>query len=142
VVHDNLTSAILAIMIPLPALCGLPTREEAQQVLEVSVAQQQAITDGFTSLTKQRREVLAHPPHLEKLGRAHAQRDVELIPSPKNRSNRPEVVYLSNGSKDVDGPAACGQDGQRLPESDDLSDTQATVWTCQVQNPVNGQRPI
>jgi hypothetical protein len=28
----------------LPAFCGAPTREEAQQVLEVSVAQHQAIT--------------------------------------------------------------------------------------------------
>lgn len=44
----------------LPALCGTPTRAEAQQVLEISVAQQQAFTGQLTSLTKQRREVLPH----------------------------------------------------------------------------------
>jgi hypothetical protein len=49
-----------------PALCGLPTEQEAQQVLEVHVQQQQALTDGLASLTKQRREVRAHPHSLEK----------------------------------------------------------------------------
>ena len=32
-----------------------PTPEEAQQVLEITVAQQRALTDGLSSLTKQRR---------------------------------------------------------------------------------------
>ena len=46
------------IALRLPALCGLPTREEAEQVLDVSVARQQEVTGQFISLTKQRREVL------------------------------------------------------------------------------------
>src|SRR5216684_2852577 len=49
----------------LPALCGTPTREEAQQVLEISVAEQQELTSRFISLTKQRREVLPNPEALE-----------------------------------------------------------------------------
>src|SRR6266567_4930095 len=35
-----------------PAFCGMPTREEAEQVLEVSVARQQAFTATFPSLTR------------------------------------------------------------------------------------------
>ena len=45
----------------LPALCGVPTRTEAHQVLKVSVAHQTQLTGGLTSLTKQRREVLSSP---------------------------------------------------------------------------------
>jgi hypothetical protein len=71
----------------LPAFCGRPTREEAQQVLEVSVARQQAFTATFTSLTKQRREVLTHPERLERLGEHPHQSHVELLPSPKTWSN-------------------------------------------------------
>jgi hypothetical protein len=71
----------------LPAFCGRPTREEAEQVLEVSVARQQAFTTTFTSLTKQRREVLTHPERLERLGEHPHQSHVELLPSPKTWSN-------------------------------------------------------
>ena len=71
----------------LPAFCGRSTREEAQQVLEVSVARQQAFTATFTSLTKQRREVLTHPERLERLGEHPHQSHVELLPSPKTWSN-------------------------------------------------------
>ena len=55
------------IALRLPAFCGVPTREEAEQVLEVSVARQHEITGQFISLTKQRREVLGHPERLESL---------------------------------------------------------------------------
>src|SRR5437870_9864099 len=49
------------IALRLPALCGVPTREEAEQVLGISVARQQELIAQFTSLTKQRREVFGHP---------------------------------------------------------------------------------
>ncbi len=52
----------------LPAFCGVPTREEARQVLDVSVAAQKAITAQCTSLTQQRRKVLPNPDALESLG--------------------------------------------------------------------------
>ena len=71
----------------LPAFCGRPTREEAEQVLEVSVARQEAFTATLTSLTKQRREVLTHPARLENLGEHQYASHVELLPSPKKRSN-------------------------------------------------------
>src|SRR2546426_8003926 len=83
------------IAIRLPALCGMPTREEAAHVLEVSVARQREFTDGFTSLTQQRREVLSHPERLESLGRDQGSSPVELIPSPKNRSNNEASIKTS-----------------------------------------------
>jgi hypothetical protein len=75
------------IALRLPAFCGRPTREEAKQVLEVSMARQEAFTATFTSLTKQRREVLTHPERLESLGESQYASHVELLPSPKKRSN-------------------------------------------------------
>jgi hypothetical protein len=87
----------------LPALCGAPTREEAEQVLGISVSRQHEITGQLTSLTKQRREVLGHRKALERLGRSQGEPYVELIPSPKNRSNHGAIVNLSMGCKDQDG---------------------------------------
>ena len=92
------------IALRLPALCGVPTREEAKQVLDVSVARQQEVTGQFISLTKQRREVLGHPERLESLSLDHATPDVELIPSPKNRSNYQKIIDLSNDYEEYHGP--------------------------------------
>jgi hypothetical protein len=89
------------IALRLPALCGIPTREEARQVREVSVARQQELTGRFTSLTKQRREVLPNPENLAKLGMDQPHTDVERIPSPKNRSNYQEIINISNGYKEA-----------------------------------------
>jgi hypothetical protein len=92
------------IALRLPAFCGVPTREEAEQVLKVSVARQQELTDQFTSLTKQRREVLGHPERLESLSLEQATSHVELIPSPKKRSNYQEIINISNGYEAYYGP--------------------------------------
>src|SRR5256885_9636611 len=52
------------IALRLPAFCGLPTREEAEQVLDVSMARHQEGTGQVISLIKQRREGLGHPGRL------------------------------------------------------------------------------
>ena len=88
----------------LPAFCGTPTREEAQQVLEVSVATQRAFTSQAPSLTQPRREVLAHPERLERLGHPSDGVRIELLPSPKNRPNRPAITPISAGYHDHHGP--------------------------------------
>jgi hypothetical protein len=88
------------IALRLPALCGAPTREEAAQVLGISVSRQDEITGQLTSLTQQRREVLGHRKELESLGRSQGEPPVELIPSPKNRSNHKAIVKLSMGWED------------------------------------------
>jgi hypothetical protein len=92
------------IALRLPALCGAPTRQEAEQVLGVSVARQHEVTGAFTSLTKQRREVLGHGKELESLGRSQGDPYVELIPSPKNRSNYEEIITISIGCENLYGP--------------------------------------
>jgi hypothetical protein len=92
------------IALRLPALCGAPTREEAAQVLGISVSRQHEITGQVTSLTKQRREVLGHRKELESLGRSQGEPPMELIPSPKNRSNHEAIVNLSMCCGDQYGP--------------------------------------
>jgi hypothetical protein len=92
------------IALRLPAFCGVPTREEAEQVLRVRVARQQELTAQCTSLSKQRREVLGHPEHLESLSLEQATPHVELMPSPKNRSNYQEIIDISNSYEECHGP--------------------------------------
>ena len=117
----------------LPALCGLPTPAEAQQVLEISVAQQQALTDGVSSLTKQRRQMRAELHDLEQLNSGRDQGHVELIPPGKDRSDRSNIIYFPNGYKEAQGP---------LLQRHEVSPTQATVVGNQVQKPVKGRTLI
>ena len=117
----------------IPALCGLPTPEEAQQVLEVTVAQQHALSDGVSSLTKQRREMRKNPHHLERLGHGRGQANVELIPPGKDRFDRSDIIYLPNGYKEVEGS---------FSQRHEVSNTQATIVGNQVQNPVKSRTPI
>jgi len=105
------------IALRLPALCGLPTREEAEQVLEVSVARQQEITGQFTSLTKQRHEVLGNPERLESLAMTQGSPHVQLIASPKNRSNPQEIVHISNAYENPRGPQLACLDEPLLLEN-------------------------
>lgn len=117
----------------IPALCGAPTLEDAQQVLEITVNQQQALSDGGSSLTTQRRQIRAKPHHLAQLGSERAQDNVELIPPGKAPFDRPDILYFPNAYKEVKEP---------LSQHHETSPTQATVVSNQVQKPVKGQTPI
>jgi hypothetical protein len=101
------------IALRLPALCGLPTREEAEQVLDVSGARQQAFTDQIISLTKQRREVLGNPERLESLSLTQGTPHVEFISGPKNRSNRQNIVQISTSYEELYGPQLRSPAGPR-----------------------------
>lgn len=92
------------IALRLPALCGAPTREEAEQVLGISVARQHEITGQCTSLTKQRREVLGQGKALESLSQSLGEPHVELLARPKNRSNHAAIVNLSKACENQYGP--------------------------------------
>lgn len=105
------------IALRLPAFCGVPTREEAEQVLKVSVAKQQELTAQFTSLTQQRREVLGHPERLERLSLEHATPHVALIPSPKNRSNNQGIITISNSYEEYYGPPLQSPAGLHFPDN-------------------------
>src|SRR5712692_4536027 len=117
------------IALRLPALCGLPTREEAQQVLEVSVARQHECTARLTSLTKQRREVLSHPERLESLGLNPGQSHVELLPSPKNRSNDEAIVKRSISYEKRNGPQLAALDEPLSMDSTGPPDIRMTALT-------------
>jgi hypothetical protein len=91
------------IALRLPAFCGLPTRQEAEQVLEVSVARQHEFTAAFTSLTQQRREVLSHPERLESLVREPDRPYGELIPSPKKRANNEVSIDIKMNDENNNG---------------------------------------
>jgi hypothetical protein len=102
------------IAIRLPALCGVPTRSEAEQVLGVSVADQNEITSCFSSLIKQRREVLPNPNRLESLAADQSQAHVTLVPKPKNREKSlKQPVNSSCYQKPSDPPPSfqCGCHG-------------------------------
>ena len=105
------------IALRLPAFCGLPTREEAEQVLQVSVARQQEMTGQAISLSKQRRQVLGNPERLESLRTTQGVPHVELIPSPKNRSNDQNIVQISNGYEERLGPHVRNSVGRRHLEN-------------------------
>jgi len=92
------------IALRLPAFCGAPTREEAQKVLAVRVARQHELPAECTSLSKQRREVLGHPERLESLSRSQGSAHVELLPSPKKRSNHEAIATISMGCENPWGP--------------------------------------
>jgi len=99
------------IALRLPALCGALTREEAPEVLTVSVARQRELTTKFTALTKQRREVLGHPERLDRLSLRQGALHVECLPRPKNRSNHETIVNISKGCENPYGPQlACWDD--------------------------------
>ena len=78
----------------LPALCGPVTEEDAQRVLEVSVAQQEDLLGSFSSLTRQRRNILPNPGLLETLALNEAGQNLELIPRAENRSKN--VIILND----------------------------------------------
>lgn len=92
------------IALRLPALCGNPTRAEAEQVIKISVAQEHQITDGFTSLTKQRREVLTHPERLESLNVEQAGTHLELMATTKNRKKNDEKDNILTNCTILSGP--------------------------------------
>ncbi len=117
------------IALRLPAFCGVPTREEAQQVLEVSVARQHECTARLTSLTKQRREVLSHPERLESLGLNPGQSHVELLPSPKNRSNDEAIVKRSISYEKRNGPQLAALDEPLSMDSTGPPDIRMTALT-------------
>jgi hypothetical protein len=101
------------IALRLPALCGLPTREDAEQGLAVSVARQQACAGQVISLTKQRRQVLGNPARLESLSLPQGSPQVALIASPKNRANHQNIVQISNIYEQRSGPQLPSPAGRR-----------------------------
>lgn len=111
----------------LPAWCGLPTREEAQQVLEVTVAAQEAFTAQAPSLTRQRREVFKHPERLENLAQEPYEVNIELLPSAKNRSNGQSMLPISMSCHDERGPRLEMSNALAIPQTQGMNDVAEAV---------------
>jgi hypothetical protein len=105
------------IALRLPAFCGVPTREEAEQGLASRVARQQESTVQCTSLTKQRREVVCHPERLARLGLRQGEPHMALIPSPKKRANHEAIVNISKGCRNQCGPQFASLEAPLLIEN-------------------------
>jgi hypothetical protein len=105
------------IALRLPALCGTPTREEAEQVLGVSVARQHEFTEAMTSLTQQRREVLSHAAGLESLRREPNSPHWELIPSPKKREINEVSIHIKTIYENNDGTPLVPQNESMIIEN-------------------------
>ena len=88
----------------LPALCGQVTEEDAQRVLEVSVAQQEEVMGSLSSLTRQRRQILPNPGCLDNMILSDTNQNLELIPMSKNRSKSLITLNISEYYTKTKGP--------------------------------------
>jgi hypothetical protein len=73
----------------IPVLCGELTRQDAENVIAISVKEQREWSCSSPSLTKQRRDVLSDGGCLEKIPTADARPDLELIVGSKTGQNPP-----------------------------------------------------
>jgi len=67
------------IALRLPVFCGTFSQNDAQKVMQVTVAQQKSVIGNRDSLIKQRRDVLPNPGTLETLAKIQKHQHVQLI---------------------------------------------------------------
>ena len=73
----------------LPALCGTLTKQDAQDVVDITVAKHKEVIGCVDSLSRQRRYVLPNPGRLQSLANDSGQRHLVLIPSSVSRCEPP-----------------------------------------------------
>lgn len=88
----------------IPSLCGQPTLLEANRVLEITVAEQNSLTNSFSSITKQRREILPTPGLLDLLSSDGLDKDFSLFPESKNRIKNTGDLLLSSIPENISNP--------------------------------------
>ncbi len=88
------------IALRIPALCGELTRQDAENVLKISVKEQQQWIGSLPSLISQRREVLSHSGCLENINNV-GQQNLTLIAgsksAQKHSDNHCKTVCYANG---------------------------------------------
>jgi hypothetical protein len=130
------------IALRLPAFGGLPTRQETEPILGGRVARQHECTAAFTSLTQQRREVLAHPERLERVVREPNRPYVERIPSPKKRANNEGSMEIKPMYGTDTGTLCASPDASLVMEHTGPPHFEQTVFTSCVQKLLNSKPPI
>ena len=105
------------IAIHIPALCGVPTQTEAEQVLGISVAEQNEFVGNTSSLTSQRRHLLKdpEPDRLESLQESQSNAHIELIPGAENRAKIDVSDMFTNGYEETSCPDLECRSGGRSP---------------------------
>ena len=73
----------------IPVLCGTLTRQDAENVMRISVKEQREWSFSSPSLTKQRRDVLSDGGCLEKIPADDGNQGIELIVGSKAGQNAP-----------------------------------------------------
>lgn len=99
----------------IPALTGKVTKEDARQVLSISVKEQQEVIGSFPSLTKQRRDTLPNPGTLENLLVSGKRQYFELIAGAKKRSKNLINIDISKYYDKSKGPPIASENQGRLP---------------------------
>lgn len=94
------------IAVRIPSMCGIPTLEEAEQVLGISVAEQKGFTDSISSLTRQRRQILNDPTpnRIESLREAQNSAHIELIPGAENRAKFDKSTVFTSCCEETECP--------------------------------------
>ena len=92
------------IALRIPTLCSHLTKEDAGQVLTISVKEQQEITGNLPSLIKQRREIFKNPECLEEILTNEKKQNIELIPDAEKRSKNTDKIIFPEYYKNTTGP--------------------------------------
>jgi hypothetical protein len=111
------------IALRLPALAGELTPEDARQVLQIRVKDQQDIVGKLSSLVRQRQDILPHPGRLESLpSQQNTPANLVLLPGSKNRINTEIIPYISAPCSHATGPPIRSPDvySERLECGGDL----------------------
>lgn len=87
----------------IPVFCNTLTRQDAENVVKISVKEQQEWVGSSSSLIKQRRDVLSHSGCLETINTDDAKPNIELIAGSKSAEKHLEtidktIIYTNNGS--------------------------------------------
>jgi len=88
----------------IPALCGGVTPEDAANVLDITVAEQEKVFGSLPSLVKQRRQILPNPGSLDQLASDHENENLELLPRAKSRANNHNICDITDSYNNGDGP--------------------------------------
>lgn len=114
------------IALRLPALCGQLNPIEVSRVLEITVEQQNNVVSSFTSITKQRREVLPTPGLIEILSTDEYEKNICLFPESKNRQNYQGNPLTAMVTGNQYSPAWPSNKITKLPSNTELSRSSLT----------------
>ena len=79
------------IALRIPAICGSLTMDNAINVLDISVKEQEEVEGKIPSLIKQRRKILPNPDHLDEILINDDKQNLVLIPRAKKQSKNKKV---------------------------------------------------